>query len=85
MVWEGKVIMFNPYVCAYSIAFSVTWDPCPSKMSKCLVAMEMPLSINLLKKNNNNLNKKLVAHVSPKDVEPEHRFSNYIDNVVDSQ
>jgi len=47
--------------------------------------MEMPLSINLLKKNNNNLNKKLVARVSLKDAEPKHRFSNCIDNVVDSQ
>jgi hypothetical protein len=54
-------------------------------MNKCLVAREMPLIINLSKKNNNNLNKKLVARVSPKDGEPEHRFSNCINNVVDSQ
>jgi hypothetical protein len=54
--------MSSPNCCAYSIACSVTWDPCPSKTNKCLLVREIPLGINLLKKDNHYLNKKLVIH-----------------------
>jgi hypothetical protein len=38
----------------------VTWDPCPSKMSRCLFVMDIPLGINLLKKK--NFEKKVIFH-----------------------
>jgi hypothetical protein len=57
-----KNIIFNPKVCACLIAFNVTWDLCPSKMNKRLLVKEIPPCTNLLKKNNNSLNNKLVIH-----------------------
>jgi hypothetical protein len=54
--------MSSPNYCAYSIASNVTWDPCPFKTNKCLSVKEIPLEINLLKKDNQSLNKKLVIH-----------------------
>lgn len=33
-VWNGKVIMFEPNSCAYSIASKVIWLPWPSRISK---------------------------------------------------
>jgi hypothetical protein len=30
-VWDGKVIMFSPNSCVYSIAFKVTWLSFPSR------------------------------------------------------
>ncbi len=52
--------MYNPNACACSIAFSVTWNPCPSKMNECLLVREMPHGIDLLKKDDNSLNMKLI-------------------------
>jgi len=52
--------MYNPNACPYSIASSVTWNPCPFKMNECPLVREMPLGIDLLKKDNNSLNKKLI-------------------------
>jgi hypothetical protein len=33
-VWDGKVIMSNPNSCACSIASTVTWLGCPSRINK---------------------------------------------------
>jgi hypothetical protein len=60
-VYEGKMIIFNPNFCAYSIAFKVTWDPCPSKMNRCLLVWGIPPNINLLGEKK-FLERKVVIH-----------------------
>jgi hypothetical protein len=40
----------------------MTWDPCPSKMSKCLFVKDIPLSIDFLKKHRNSLKKKVIIY-----------------------
>jgi hypothetical protein len=37
----------------------VTFDPCPSKISKFLLVREIPPCTNLLKKNKNSLKRKI--------------------------
>ncbi len=51
--------MFSPNACVCSIAFKVTFDPCPSKISKFLLVREIPPCTNLLKKNKNSLKRKI--------------------------
>jgi hypothetical protein len=61
-VCEGKVTIssLNVYVC--SIISRVTWDPWPSKMTRCILVKEIPLSINLLKKKKNYLKRNAIIH-----------------------
>jgi hypothetical protein len=40
----------------------VTWDLCPSKVNKCLFVRDIPLGIDLLKKDRNSLKRKVVIH-----------------------
>jgi hypothetical protein len=61
-VCEGNVTISNPNACAYSIASRVTWDPWTSKMSKCLFVKEIPLGIDLLKKENKSLKINAIIH-----------------------
>jgi hypothetical protein len=49
-VCEGKIIISNLNYLVCSIASRVTWDPCPSKVNKCLFVKDIPLSIDLLKR-----------------------------------
>ncbi len=50
-VFEGKIIMLSPKSLVCSIASRVTWDPCPSKINRCLLVRDTSPSINLLKKD----------------------------------
>jgi hypothetical protein len=61
-VCDGSVIMFNPKKFAYLIAYRVTWLPCPFKINKCWLLKDIPLGIDLLKKDKNSLYKKVVIH-----------------------
>jgi hypothetical protein len=54
--------MSNPNSLACSIASRVTWDPCPSNMSRCMFVMDISLGIDLLKKYKNSLTRKVVIH-----------------------
>jgi hypothetical protein len=40
----------------------VIWDPCPSKMNKCLFVKDIPLGIDLLKKDKNSLKRDVIIH-----------------------
>jgi len=61
-VWEGNVTISNMNACACSIASRVTWDPWPSKMSKCLFVREIPPNIDLLKKKKKSLKMNVSIH-----------------------
>lgn len=50
----------NAYFVLGDIVFKVTWLPCPSRTSKCLLLKETPPKIKFLKKERNSLNKKEV-------------------------
>jgi hypothetical protein len=52
------VIMFKPISCACDIASKITWLPCPSRFSKCLLVKETPFGTYFLRKKRNSLNKK---------------------------
>jgi hypothetical protein len=52
-VCEGKVIISNPNSLIHSIALKVSWDPCPSKMNKCLFVRDIPLGLTSWKKIKN--------------------------------
>ncbi len=54
--------MSNPNSFTYSIAFRVTWLPCPFKINKCRLLKDIPFGIELLKKAIDSLNKKVVIH-----------------------
>ncbi len=49
-VWDGRVIMSEPISCAYDTTSKVTWLPCPSRTSMCLLVEETPFRTNSLKK-----------------------------------
>jgi len=61
-VCDGNVIMFNSNSIAYSIASRVTWSPCPFKINKCQLLKGTPRKIDLLKKDKNSLNRKVIIH-----------------------
>jgi hypothetical protein len=54
-VCDGNVIMSSPNSFAYSIASRVTWLPCPSRINKCWLPRDIPLGIDLLKKDRNSV------------------------------
>jgi hypothetical protein len=55
------VIISNPNFLIYSTVSKVTWDPCPSKMSKCPFVKNIPIGIDLSKKKN-YLKMKIIIH-----------------------
>ena len=42
LVWLGKVIISKPSAFAFCTTSSVTCDPCPSRISRCLFSSEIP-------------------------------------------
>jgi len=52
-VCEGKVIIYKPNCCSYSIAFKLTCEPCPSKVNRCTQLFGEPPRIDLLKNDRN--------------------------------
>jgi hypothetical protein len=62
-VCDGNVIMSNPNSFACSIASRVTWLSCPSIINKCQLLKDIPPRTNLLKKDKNSLNRKVIIHV----------------------
>jgi hypothetical protein len=58
----ATIIMSSPNYLACLIASKVTWDPRPSKMSRCLFVRDISLGIDLLKNDKNSLNRKVVIH-----------------------
>jgi hypothetical protein len=50
--------MFKPISCACDIAYKITWLPCPSTFSKCLLVKETPHGTWFLKNERKSLNKK---------------------------
>jgi hypothetical protein len=48
-VGESKVIITKPKSCVCSIDFKAAWKPCPSKINKWQLVLNIPLGTNLLK------------------------------------
>jgi hypothetical protein len=61
-VGTSNVITSNPKFCIYPIASNISCEPCMSIISKCWLNWKIPLAFDLLKNDDNLLNRKDVIH-----------------------